>query len=202
VIDFDPNPLASASAAIFSRAAADARPSYAPESWRVPSSVNAASREEAVDGVSPGLRITGRIKEQYKLENGKYVMPSPLEEELKMCPYISNVMLYGDAKPFNVALVVVNEPAVRDWAAGKEIVLPEDPTTDERVRALIGEEMARLAGEFKGYEKPRDFALVREDFTIDNGLLTPTMKLRRRDVLTRYGAMIEQLYARQRNAAA
>src|SRR6516165_8744635 len=62
------------------------------------------------------LYITGRIKEQYKLENGKYVMPSPLEEELKLSPYIANVMLHGHNKPFNVALVVPDATAVERWA--------------------------------------------------------------------------------------
>ncbi|MGZ3441656.1 MAG: AMP-dependent synthetase/ligase, partial [Polyangia bacterium] len=55
------------------------------------------------------LYITGRIKEQYKLQNGKYVMPAPLEEELKLSPYIANVMIEGDGRPFNTALVVLNE---------------------------------------------------------------------------------------------
>jgi len=50
--------------------------------------------------------ITGRIKEQYKLENGKYVVPTPLEEALKLSPYIANVMVYGDNRPYNVALIV------------------------------------------------------------------------------------------------
>jgi long-chain acyl-CoA synthetase len=50
--------------------------------------------------------------------------------------------------------------------------------------------------EFKGYEKPRDFALVREDFTVDNGLLTPTLKLKRREVVARHGRILDELYAR------
>jgi long-chain acyl-CoA synthetase len=59
------------------------------------------------------LYITGRIKEQYKLENGKYVMPSVLEEALKLSPFIANVMIYGDGRPYNVALVVPDLQAVQ-----------------------------------------------------------------------------------------
>src|ERR1044071_2309050 len=72
------------------------------------------------------LYISGRIKEQYKLENGKYVMPSPLEETLKLSPFIANVMIYGDARPFNVALVVPNAQALQVWAQKQNIVLADD----------------------------------------------------------------------------
>src|SRR5277367_6219477 len=83
------------------------------------------------------LYITGRIKEQYKLENGKYVVPTPLEEQLKLSPYVTNVMVYGDNRPFNVALIVLNVPAVRSWAADQQASLPGDQAAllkDERVR--------------------------------------------------------------------
>jgi long-chain acyl-CoA synthetase len=147
------------------------------------------------------LYISGRIKEQYKLENGKYVMPSPLEEELKLSPYFANVMLHGDGRPFNVALVVPNEPAVRGWAVEKGIDLGTDLLRDERVRALVANELEERAHDFKGFERPRDFELVAEDFTVDNGLLTPTFKLKRREAAARYAALIEAMYARERSAA-
>jgi long-chain acyl-CoA synthetase len=142
------------------------------------------------------LYITGRIKEQYKLETGKYVMPSPLEEALKLSPFIANIVVYGDDRPFNVALVVPSEPAIRAWAEAAGMVLGADLTTDHRVRDLVAGEIERLSVEFKGYEKPRDFALVREDFTVDNGLLTPTLKLKRREVVARHGRILDELYAR------
>ncbi len=67
------------------------------------------------------LHITGRIKEQYKLENGKFVVPSPLEEELKLSPYILNTMLFGLNRPYNVALVVIDEPAISQWARERSL---------------------------------------------------------------------------------
>ncbi len=146
------------------------------------------------------LFITGRIKEQYKLENGKYVMPSPLEEGLKLSPFIANIMLYGDGRPYNVALIVPNEPALRAWAEHEGFTLPEDPTADGRVRTLIAAELERLGRELKGFERPRDFALIREDFTAESGFLTPTLKLKRREVVARHGKIIEALYARRRAA--
>jgi long-chain acyl-CoA synthetase len=146
------------------------------------------------------LFITGRIKEQYKLENGKYVVPTPLEEQLKLSPYVANVMVYGANKPFNVALVVANVPAVRKWAEAKQTPVPaadDALLTDERVRALFDKEIQKYAGAFKGFEAIREFALIAADFTGENGMLTPSLKLKRRKVLEVHGALIERLYAKQ-----
>ncbi len=140
------------------------------------------------------LFITGRIKEQYKLENGKYVMPSPLEERLKISPFILNVMLYGDNRPFNVALIVIDAMAVRGWAEREGIDLGADPTRHPRVAALVRGEIDREGASFRGYELPRAFVLTTEDFTIENGLLTPSLKLKRREAIARHGSALEALY--------
>lgn len=140
------------------------------------------------------LYITGRIKEQYKLENGKYVVPSPLEEELKLSPYIANIMIYGMNRPFNVALVVPDPAALESWATENHISLG-DVSTDARVKELLREELTKHSKSFKRYELPRDIAVVAEEFTTDNGMLTPTLKLKRRVVLERYGDRLDALYA-------
>jgi long-chain acyl-CoA synthetase len=138
--------------------------------------------------------ITGRIKEQYKLETGKYVVPSPLEEDLKLSPYILNIMLYGDNKPHNVALVVPDREAVVRWAdqQGKKL---GDLTTDPDVRELIRAELAKQSEGFKSYERPKDFVIVNDDFTVEAGLLTPKLSMKRRNVLARYGGALDALYA-------
>lgn len=141
------------------------------------------------------LFITGRIKEQYKLENGKYVMPAPLEERLEMSHFVSKVMLYGDGRPYNVAVVCPNRAALDAWAKDKGWTL-KSPERDLRVHALLREEMSAYGAGFKGYERPRDILVLAEDFTIENGLLTPTLKLRRNEVIARYRPQIEALYAR------
>jgi long-chain acyl-CoA synthetase len=143
------------------------------------------------------LTITGRIKEQYKLQNGKYVVPAPLEERLKLSPLIANVMVHGDGRPHNVALVVPQPGPLRAWAAGAGLAaLPYEellrhPATTRRIR----DEIARLSGEAKGYERIAAFALLEEDFTIEAGLLTPSLKVKRRNVLARWGARVEALYS-------
>jgi long-chain acyl-CoA synthetase len=96
-----------------------------------------------------------------------------------------------------VALIVINDAAVRAWAAAEGVALGSDATSHERVRALIRGELERLGSEFRRFEQPRDFVLIREDFTIQNGQLTPTLKLKRNEVLARYGGLLEALYAKQ-----
>jgi len=139
------------------------------------------------------LKITGRIKEQYKLENGKYVMPAPLEEQLKLSPYIANALIYGSNKPHNVALIVPDVEAVHKWADEKGVTLGELESSKD-LHTLLEKEIKSHSADFKGFERPRDFAIVAQDFTTDNGMLTPTMKLKRRTILGAYQDRIDALY--------
>ncbi len=145
------------------------------------------------------LFITGRIKEQYKLENGKYVVPTPLEEELKLSPYIANAMVYGDNRPFNVALIVANVDALKSWARKNELGLEDAAAllTHPKVRDLFEKEVEAFSKKFKGFESVNGFALIADDFTTDNGMLTPSLKLKRRKVLEVHGPVIEALYAKR-----
>jgi len=142
------------------------------------------------------LYITGRIKEQYKLENGKYVAPAPLEEYLKLSPYISNVMIYGDNRLFNVALVVVDMESLKKWAEGQGLgsESPESLLKNSRVNELIMGEIEKYSTEFKGFEKIKKVSLTAEDFTTQNDMITPSLKVKRRIVWQKYGPQIEALY--------
>lgn len=139
------------------------------------------------------LYITGRIKEQYKLENGKYVVPAPLEEKLKLSPYIANVMIHGHNKPHNVAVVVPDPEALKAWAAEHGVDVSQ-AGTDPKVKQLLQGEIDKFSKDFKGFERPKNFAVITEDFSTENDMLTPTLKLKRRNVLERYGDVIEGLY--------
>jgi long-chain acyl-CoA synthetase len=139
------------------------------------------------------LFITGRIKEQYKLETGKYVVPGPLEEALKLSPYISNVMLHGANKQYNVAVVTLDTEAVKKWASAHGVG-SADPTRDPAVEKLIKSEIEERGAAFKAFERPVKFFIANEDFTTENGMLTPTLKLKRRKVLEKWGPALEKLY--------
>lgn len=148
--------------------------------------------------------ITGRLKEQYKLENGKYVVPTPLEEQLKLSPYVANVMVYGDNKPFNVALIVANVDAVKSWAStnGVSAESTEKLLANPKVQKLFKEQLDHYGEKFKGFEGVKDFALIGDDFTVDNGMLTPSLKVKRRKVFETYQSVIEALYAKKREKSA
>jgi long-chain acyl-CoA synthetase len=139
------------------------------------------------------LFITGRLKEQYKLENGKYVVPSAAEEALKLSRYVAQIMLYGANKPYNVALVVPDLENLGHWAARERVELGDIPK-NPRVRALIQQELAERGSSLRSFERPKAFLLVVKDFTTENGFLTPSLKLKRSRVLQAYGAELEALY--------
>ena len=142
------------------------------------------------------LYITGRVKEQYKLENGKYVAPAPLEESLKLSSYINQVMLYGFNRPHNVALIVVAMPAVTQYAEDLGISgSTEDILNEPRIRELFKEQLKHFGKDFKGFEHPQNFALLSEEWGIDNGLLTPTLKLKREVVEEKFKTEIEELFS-------
>ncbi|MFT5355946.1 MAG: long-chain acyl-CoA synthetase [Polyangiales bacterium] len=141
------------------------------------------------------LYITGRIKEQYKLQNGKYVVPTPLEEKLKLSRYIANVMVHGANQGFNVAVVVPDFESIKPWAkergmASSEAALLKDPA----LMSLLRDEIDKYGAEFKQFEKVKKIVLAAEDFTTENGMLTPSMKLKRRNVLAFYTDAIDALY--------
>jgi len=142
------------------------------------------------------LWITGRIKEQFKLENGKYVFPSAIEEEMKLLPNIANAMIYGDGKAFNICLVLPDYEVTARWAADKGVSKkPEDLVNNEEFTTMMKDEIdTHLKKTFGGYEIPRKLLFLKEDFTVDNGMLTQTLKLKRRVVLSNYQEEIDKLY--------
>jgi long-chain acyl-CoA synthetase len=142
------------------------------------------------------LFIRGRIKEQYKLENGKYVVPSPIEEQLQLSGYIMQAMVYGEQRPYNVALVVPDFEYLKKWAAENGIDGSDTQTllADEKVRDLYVTELNRAQANIKRYERVRDFVLEEDEFSPENGLLTPSLKIKRRAVMAKFGSQIDDMY--------
>jgi len=142
------------------------------------------------------LYITGRFKEEYKLENGKYVHPASIEEELKLNNFIANVMVYGAGKIHNVGLIFPEEQAIA--AAAEKMGVSGDfkaLVTNKAIQDFISAEATKqLEGKFGGYEIPKSYIFTDEDFTLENQMLTQTMKLKRRNVLEKYGDALNALY--------
>ena len=132
--------------------------------------------------------------EQYKLENGTYVDPTRLEEQLKRSPFIANAMVFGDNKPYSVALIVPDADAVHLWASSRGYEFLGDWDIVPEVILLIEREVIRCSADFTEDERIRKHVLTLEDFTQENGLLTPTLELKRREALSRHKESIEALY--------
>lgn len=147
------------------------------------------------------LFILGRRKEQYKLESGRYVVPGHLEEQLKQSPYILHALIYGEDRPYNVALLAANPDALAKWAKkeGLSFSGTEAMLRSERVKEHLRSEVERCSQEYRLFEKIQDIALADEEFTAENGLLTHTLKLRRREVWQKYGKRILALYEKDKS---
>jgi len=146
------------------------------------------------------LYITGRFKEEYKLNNGKYVHPASIEEDIKLNPYIANAMIFGDARPYNVCLMVPDFESLKSYiesigCSGKS---PEELIEFRTfVDFLEHQVIDQLSNTYGGYEIPKKFLIIADDFSIDNGLLTQTMKLRRQKVMEKYGEKLMALFEGQ-----
>ena len=139
------------------------------------------------------VRITGRLKEQYKLENGKYVCPTPIEEAIGMSRFVSQIVLCGANRPHNVALIVPDWAAIRTELGVGEDTSEEDLANDDRVRELIQSEIKSNTTGLKKFEIPLDFTFV-APFTAANNMLTPKMSIRRHMVIRAYEDEIANMY--------
>ena len=141
--------------------------------------------------------ITGRLKEQFKLENGKYVFPVSIEEDIKLNHYIENAMIYGEGREYNICIIIPDFVALGKWAQKNN--LPKDPAElvkREEVKSFLNNEiLTSLKGKYGSYEIPRKFIFLSETFNLENGTLTQTMKLKRRVVFEKYKDQIAALYS-------
>lgn len=144
------------------------------------------------------LFMTGRLKEQFKLENGKYVFPASIEEDIKLNHYVENAMIYGEGREYNVCIVVPDFITLTKWA--EKNGLPTDPAAlveNEQAQKFLETEIVnQLKGSYGGYEIPRKFIFITQPFSLENGTLTQTMKLKRRVVSETFKDRIEKLYAK------
>jgi long-chain acyl-CoA synthetase len=142
------------------------------------------------------LWITGRIKEQYKLENGKYVFPAGLEEDICLNHYVQIALIYGSNHAYNVCLIVPDPAALSGYAHKHN--LPDDYkalTQNKEIQNMIIKEVTdSMKGKYAAYEIPTKFAFISEPFTLENGLMTQTLKLKRKNITDKYKDVIEGLY--------
>ncbi|BAI80928.1 long-chain fatty-acid-CoA ligase [Deferribacter desulfuricans SSM1] len=143
------------------------------------------------------LYIVDRKKELIITAGGKNIAPQPIENELKLDKYISQAFVYGDRKPYLVALLVPNFERIVEYAKEHHIEYFDmnDLVANEKILKLFKERVEEINKKLPKYETIKKFSLVPVDFTIEGGELTPTLKLKRRVIYNKYKDKIECLYS-------
>jgi len=140
-----------------------------------------------------------RLKQVLVLDTGKNVAPGPIEDEFATSERIEQAMVIGDNEKFIAALFVPDMEALQRWANRNDVTLPDDPEAvaeDERVVEWIREEVDAVNETLASHEQIKEFRLVGIEWTPDNDMLTPSMKIKRRNVLDRYEHKVEEIYGR------
>ncbi len=143
------------------------------------------------------LYITDRKKELFKLSNGKYIAPQLVESLIKQSSLVSQVVVIGAGRKQPAALIVPDWDALADVMTGTKASLPDmrlRVSRDPAAIRVVQREVATLTAPLADYERVRRVALLPEEFSIDGGELTPTLKVRRRVVDEKYQKLIEELY--------
>jgi len=142
------------------------------------------------------LKVTDRKKEMFKTSGGKYIAPQQVENKLKESAFISQTMVVGENRKFPAARVVPNFEAVSDYfrQLGVKFRSNRELVTNSEVNQLIASDIRRLNEHFGQYSQIKKFILLAEEWSLAGGELTPTMKLKRRQLLSKYANEIESLY--------
>ncbi len=143
------------------------------------------------------LSVTDRKKELIKTSGGKFIAPQPIENSLKLNPLVGAAVVVGDKRKFACVLISPNFALLEDWARSNDVFFSSraDLVANAEVQSLYEELVESTNEKLARFEKLKRVVLVPDEFSPDNGALTPTMKLRRRVVEDRYRRQIDDLYA-------
>ena len=143
------------------------------------------------------VRITDRKKDMFKTSQGKYVAPSAISAQFKgICPFASEIIVYGESKPYCVALVSLDADGLREWAAANGLGgnsfgdVARDPKTEAAVAGYVEE----LNKHLNRWEQVKKVAIIDRELTVENGDLTPSLKLKRKVVVDNFHDKIDGLY--------
>jgi len=143
------------------------------------------------------IRITDRKKEMFKTSGGKYVAPQLIENELKASHLIEQSMVIGSGRKFPAAICILNEPGVKEWCSRHDIEYTsiKEMALNQQVRDRVWKDVERANSNFGKWEQVKKIIIDTDEFTVDNGCLTPTFKVKRKPILAKYEEQIEALYA-------
>ena len=160
-----------------------------PEGWYATGDVGAFD----ADGF---LRITDRKKDIIVTAGGKNVAPQNIENALKRSRYVSQAMVHGDRRQFLSCLLTLDPDSVVPWARGAGLPVDDWTTLCARpeIRELAQGEIERVNADLARFETVKRFAILPDEFTVEGGELTPTLKVKRRVVEERYRAALDKMY--------
>ncbi len=147
------------------------------------------------------LYITDRKKELVVTAGGKKIAPQGIESLFKRHPFISQAFLYGDGKPHCVMLFTLNEVELRGLLSHEGFTVTADIKLSHlpAVRALVEKAVSDANSGLASFETIKHFAILDEDFTVENGLLTPTMKMKRKAITAKHASVIDLLYSQSQH---
>ncbi|MCB0344445.1 MAG: long-chain fatty acid--CoA ligase [Bdellovibrionales bacterium] len=140
------------------------------------------------------LAIEGRKKEIIVTSGGKNIAPHDIEEGIKSSKFVSQAVLVGDGRKYCVALVTLDMEFVKNWAKKQGITRLDEIHKNEKLRQLIWEDVERQNTQLASYETVKSVSILPEDFSVENGYLTPTFKIKRNLVEKNYKELIDSMY--------
>jgi long-chain acyl-CoA synthetase len=143
------------------------------------------------------LKITDRKKELFKTSGGKYVAPQPIENTMVESPWIEQIMVVGESEKFVGALIVPAFKVVKEWyeRGGKPYPGNELISKDAELRRVITQAVNKYNQAFNPVEQVKKIALLAQEWTIEGGELTPTLKLKRKVILEKYQEALRSIFA-------
>ncbi|TYP94958.1 long-chain acyl-CoA synthetase [Fodinibius salinus] len=143
------------------------------------------------------LQITDRIKHMIVNAGGKNIYPGPIEDLFKTSKWIDQLMVVGENQAYMAGLIVPDFEVIEDYATQNDITYDsiEDLIQQEEIQNIFRKEIRSYSRELASHEKVRDFRLLANEFTVESGELTPTLKIKRRIVKDKYGDLIEDIFA-------
>ncbi len=150
------------------------------------------------------LFITGRLKNLFKTSMGKYINPQIIEEKFGESKFIENIVVFGEGQKFAAALIVPDMNFIQSWNKRNRLILNKnkkekkekvEALTDAEIKTIIAKEVKHYNTFFGDTEQIKKFEIVNDKWTIENGIMTPTLKVKRKVVQQRYKALIDSMFA-------
>jgi long-chain acyl-CoA synthetase len=144
------------------------------------------------------LKITDRKKDLIKTAGGKYIAPQKIENIAKSENMLSQIVIYGDQKPFASCLLTLNQEAVIQYAQSNSILYGEyeELLKNPKIQAVVSEAMGRVNNQLAKYETVKKWIVLPQEFTVESGDLTPSMKIKRKQICTKFKDQLEALYSK------